>query len=396
MLTFATRVLAAAGGVAADHASDRAGDRPAGLLATIRLELDAASGGSLAISPGRTDAAAEVPVAATAVRRGAGDLHLWIRYDALGDRLDATVSSDRGDFSAAAEQVVAQGFDSVDPLRFRAVVQGYVLEIANRGTAGALALRDLELATSGRFQRLRAVGAGPLRTLRQLQVDRRMAGGFQLVGTIDGASMQPAADGSLALELDLFAQASAAPQVEAAHSITIVDQSPAVPYPSTYFLSGLPSSSTVGKCTITLTGLSHTFPGDIDMLFVTPSGQNVMVMSDACSTYDLVNANLVFDDYASDFMTSSPCTLATYRPTNIGSGDTFPPPAPAAPFGRALGNLQGGSLNGTWQLWVRDGGFGDSGSISDWSFQCVEGVLGEIFLDDFETGDTLRWSSEVL
>ena len=49
----------------------------------------------------------------------------------------------------------------------------------------------------------------------------------------------------------------------------------ASPYPSTISLSGI--SGTVGKVTVTLYKLTHTYPSDIDFMLVGPAGQTVML-----------------------------------------------------------------------------------------------------------------------
>ena len=51
------------------------------------------------------------------------------------------------------------------------------------------------------------------------------------------------------------------------------------PYPSTISVGGL--GTKVSDVNLSLTGLSHTFPDDIDMLLVGPGGQQATVMSDA-------------------------------------------------------------------------------------------------------------------
>ena len=47
-----------------------------------------------------------------------------------------------------------------------------------------------------------------------------------------------------------------------------------------------------------INGLSHTYPDDIDMLLVSPSGQNAIFMSDAGGSFDVVNCDLTIDDEA--------------------------------------------------------------------------------------------------
>jgi subtilisin-like proprotein convertase family protein len=139
---------------------------------------------------------------------------------------------------------------------------------------------------------------------------------------------------------------------------------PAGPYPSAINISGV--TGTVSKVTATLTGFSHTFPGDVDILLVGPGGQKIVLMSDVGSGTDAVNANITFDDSAPAIGTT--VVAGTFRPTNSGTGDLFPAPAPAAPYGSALSAFNGISPNGTWSLYVVDDAGTDVGSIvGGWS-----------------------------
>ena len=56
-------------------------------------------------------------------------------------------------------------------------------------------------------------------------------------------------------------------------------QATATPYPSTCVVSGL--SGSIRDVNVQPHGLSHTYPDDIDMLLVSPDGQNAIFMSDA-------------------------------------------------------------------------------------------------------------------
>ncbi|MCZ7605608.1 MAG: hypothetical protein M5U25_05930 [Planctomycetota bacterium] len=63
-----------------------------------------------------------------------------------------------------------------------------------------------------------------------------------------------------------------------AGAITIPSSSAATPYPSTINVTGL--TGTPASITVTLTGVSHTWPDDIDILLENPNGDAIMLMSD--------------------------------------------------------------------------------------------------------------------
>lgn len=156
-------------------------------------------------------------------------------------------------------------------------------------------------------------------------------------------------------------------------SISIPSVGVATPYPSSISVSGI--TGTVTKVTASLFGISHTFPSDVDILLVGPAGQKVILMSDADGGTDIVNVNLTFDDAGPAIGTT--VISGTFRPTNVGTGDTFAAPAPAAPYGAALADFNGTNPNGTWSLFVVDDASGDVGTIAGgWSlsFQTADPV----------------------
>lgn len=137
---------------------------------------------------------------------------------------------------------------------------------------------------------------------------------------------------------------------------------PATPYPSTINVSGV--TGTVSKVTVFLDNFSHTFPGDVDILLVGPGGQRLLLMSDVGGGTDAVNADLTFDDTAA--LIGATVITGTFRPTNSGTGDIFPPPGPAGPFPdpQLLSVFNGVSPNGAWSLFVVDDTGVDAGIIS--------------------------------
>lgn len=151
-----------------------------------------------------------------------------------------------------------------------------------------------------------------------------------------------------------------------ATSIVIPQQGSASPYPSPIEVAGL--LGVTEKVVVTLRGLAHGFPDDIDIMLVSPTGQKVMLMSDAGGGNGITNRVLVFDSAGGSLPDASTIFSGTYVPTDYESGDVFPPPAPSGAAGTSLGAFNGVSPNGTWSLYVADDSAGDSGVITGgWS-----------------------------
>jgi subtilisin-like proprotein convertase family protein len=153
-------------------------------------------------------------------------------------------------------------------------------------------------------------------------------------------------------------------------AITINDVGPATPYPSTCVVSGM--SGTISDVNVNIDGLSHTFLDDIDMLLVSPGGQNAIFMSDAGGETDVLSCNLTLDDEAASVLpdTTPPLTCpGSYRPADYEPGEPLPDPAPA-PSGKVnLSTFDGGPPNGTWRLFIVDDAGLDVGAITSWSLK---------------------------
>lgn len=147
-------------------------------------------------------------------------------------------------------------------------------------------------------------------------------------------------------------------------TITIPDSGTATPYPSNLTV---PALGTVQKVTATLSGFSHTFPEDVDVLLVGPAGQKVILMSDVGGGGDVSNLTLTFDDSGPPLGTGT-LTSGTYKPTDVQAGETWPAPAPAAPYGTLLSAFNGVDPTGIWNLYAVDDTGVDLGSVSGgWS-----------------------------
>jgi uncharacterized repeat protein (TIGR01451 family) len=166
-----------------------------------------------------------------------------------------------------------------------------------------------------------------------------------------------------------------------ANPITINDDSAATPYPAVINVSGI--GGPIGKVTVTISNLSHTWPGDIDMLLVGPQGQLVMLMSDVDDlgqSHPVTGVTLTFDDGVTNLLPKSGQIVSgTYHPVNYPTlSDPFPaPPAPYSPiptpppgvgYNTNLSIFNGTDPNGVWQLYVVDDSAMNIGSIAGgWS-----------------------------
>lgn len=151
-------------------------------------------------------------------------------------------------------------------------------------------------------------------------------------------------------------------------AITIPESGQASPYPASLAVSGL--AGPVTSVQVVLHGVTHSALSDVDVMVVAPSGENLVVLSDAGDgSTTASNATLIFDDAAAGSIPTGPVSTGTYRPTNSGGSDAFPSPAPAPSSATTLaGAFTGINPNGSWQLFIVDDASADTGSIaSGWS-----------------------------
>ena len=152
----------------------------------------------------------------------------------------------------------------------------------------------------------------------------------------------------------------------------------ASPYPSVINVSGL--AGAIADVNVTISGLSHTFPDDIDILLVGPTGQTVILISDAGGPHDVTNLAMTFDDEALSFPSNGNSLVSgVFKPINStvngGPNDVFPAPAPAGPYGGLLSVFDGTLPNGNWRLFVFDDEGQDVGRIANgWSLEVATAV----------------------
>lgn len=141
----------------------------------------------------------------------------------------------------------------------------------------------------------------------------------------------------------------------------------ASPYPNPLAVSGLLTSGVSVK-SVTINNYNHTFPDDVDLVLVSPTGQAVILMSDCGGGTDATGQNFTFDDAAAANLSDAAFNPSgTYKCTNFGAGDNWPAPGPGGtPSATTLSTFTG-NMNGTWNLFAFDDVSGDIGLISTWS-----------------------------
>ncbi len=157
--------------------------------------------------------------------------------------------------------------------------------------------------------------------------------------------------------------------------IAVVDNAVSNPYPSAIAVSGVQGVLT--DLTVTLFGLSHTWPNDLAAVIVAPSGTSVILFSGPGDRIPAVGLNWSFNDNAAARLPDSGAlSSGTYRPGQEQFDEFFPLPGPGgklvdsdpAPWQFEFQSLLPQNPNGDWRLFVKDSQAADTGSISGgWS-----------------------------
>jgi len=139
---------------------------------------------------------------------------------------------------------------------------------------------------------------------------------------------------------------------------------PANPYPATRTISASPEL-VISDLNVTIDGIWHQRPDDLDLLLVGPRGQKVILMSDACGSFEVEAYGWVWDDEAAapmpDGDSTNRCGTRFHRPADYEPGDSWPAPAPAGPYSTSLSSFDGTDPNGEWRLFVNDDTTGKTG-----------------------------------
>lgn len=177
------------------------------------------------------------------------------------------------------------------------------------------------------------------------------------------------------------------------NAIIIADSGPATPYPAAIAVSGVTGS--VSQATVTLKGLSHSFPSDVEAILVSPAGEKLVLMARAGGAFAVNGVTLTFTNMSQ--LTSLPTgpiahansvTLITnppalpfasqivsgvYLPGNYAQNLIFP----GDPSVATVSDLSGFNgvrptcpsyPSGNWSLFIYDANQGDGGIIAGgWS-----------------------------
>jgi subtilisin-like proprotein convertase family protein len=180
----------------------------------------------------------------------------------------------------------------------------------------------------------------------------------------------------------------------------------ATPYPSTILVTGL-AGRVVTRVTVTLQGLSHTFPSDVSMLLVGPGGQMAILMSEVGGQqkFSVTNLTLTLDDDATNSLPfDTSLTSGQFKPTNgylllghPGLPYDFPLPAPPGNSNSlsSLSVFNNTDPDGTWNLFVVcDSAGTDFGSLSHgWRLNLTVAVPLQI--NRSQTNVVISWPASV-
>jgi subtilisin-like proprotein convertase family protein len=171
-------------------------------------------------------------------------------------------------------------------------------------------------------------------------------------------------------------------------------------YPSTITVP--PHDGVITNIEVTLNNLTHPFADDLNVLLVSPSGDQVALMSDISTggvgPISVSDATFTFSDGAAAPIGAAIEDQAVYQPTDkAGANDTFPLPAPDATDdpdgarGTTLASLASNGAAGDWQLWVFDvGAFGPgTGFFGGWTLDIQTEPIGPKTANPYPSPNTV-------
>jgi hypothetical protein len=152
------------------------------------------------------------------------------------------------------------------------------------------------------------------------------------------------------------------------------DEGPMAPFPMVKTVSG-PTGLTITEVTVSITGLTHTWPEDIQLFLshrqTDDTVTSVGLMRHCGGSFAISGVDLVFKDGEA----ALPATVigsGTYAPTYLDGnpigtwafGSPITPPTPTVPTSFTLADFIGLDPNGSWSLWGADIAAGNTGTIA--------------------------------
>jgi len=131
----------------------------------------------------------------------------------------------------------------------------------------------------------------------------------------------------------------------------------AAPYPASVAVSGV--VGTIGRLSVTLHSLSHSCPGDLQLVLVGPAGQKVGLLGSEGGCSEVSAIDITLRDGAPAL--PSPLTTGVFAPSGVGIA--LPAPAPALPYASTLSVFNGTDPNGLWRLFAIDAAAEDAGRL---------------------------------
>jgi hypothetical protein len=155
--------------------------------------------------------------------------------------------------------------------------------------------------------------------------------------------------------------------VPSAGPITLAD-GPSSPYGIPFNVSGV--TGPLVSLSLLFENLRHPSPPDVDVLLEAPSGESMVVQSDAGPATNPNTISYILADYNPQIGNSF--LGGSYGPTSRSPADVFPAPAPAGPYGEAApaGSatmtdwFRFATPNGTWRAYINDDSPGGTGTLN--------------------------------
>ncbi len=165
-------------------------------------------------------------------------------------------------------------------------------------------------------------------------------------------------------------------------SVAIPDIGPATP--SSMVVSNV--AGNILSLEVTLHGLSHAYPADLDVVLVAPDGTPVVLISDAGGDIPIDGVTLRFSDTGTPIYYFAAIPSGTYVPVNYEGNDLFTG-GPLGGTGNTMAAFNGLNPNGTWTLFVEDDDAEDEGMIAGgWSLSLVaDGGTNQFTIQEEQT-----------